>query len=132
LLMALIANAAQSSSEVKQVAIAAPEATEETGIMGANKPRASERATENTQKLCYISINSCLPCRGTNQIGECRDRAGDARRLGGSMRTRRGSITPRYMLPPPTSCHHSCRSCPHENTARMGPAPLASTQPAPA
>jgi hypothetical protein len=38
--------------------------------MGANAAKASERATENTQKLCYISINSCLPVRVlTNWLG---------------------------------------------------------------
>ena len=38
---------------------------------GADTPRASEKATENTQKLCYISINSCLPCQDAHQISEC-------------------------------------------------------------
>ena len=43
--------------------MAAPEAIEEAGRTGANVARASERATEYTQKLCYMSINSCLPVR---------------------------------------------------------------------
>ena len=54
------ANAAQSSSGVKQTAMAAPEATEEAGRMGANAPSASDRATKNTQKLYYIRLNSLL------------------------------------------------------------------------
>jgi hypothetical protein len=38
--------------------MAAPEVTDQTG---ADALRASDRATENTQKLCYISVNSLLP-----------------------------------------------------------------------
>ena len=37
--------------------------------MGANAARASKSATENTQKLCCIRINSYLPCPSApNQI----------------------------------------------------------------
>jgi hypothetical protein len=43
--------------------MAAPEATDETGRMGTDAPRASESAMENTQKLCYIRRNSLLPVR---------------------------------------------------------------------
>jgi DNA invertase Pin-like site-specific DNA recombinase len=43
--------------------MAAPEATDETGRVGANAARASDRAIENTQKLCYIRLNSLLPVR---------------------------------------------------------------------
>jgi len=75
--IARTANAAQSSSGAKQTAMAAPEATEEAGRTGANAARAIGRATENTQKLCYIRINSLLPfLSAAHQIGECRDRSG--------------------------------------------------------
>jgi hypothetical protein len=43
--------------------MAAPEATNETGRVGESAPNASDRARENTQKLCYISVNSLLPVR---------------------------------------------------------------------
>jgi hypothetical protein len=38
--------------------------------MGADAPRASDRATENTQKLCYIRLNSLLPVRVLIKSGE--------------------------------------------------------------
>jgi hypothetical protein len=57
--------------------MAAPEATEEAGRTGANAARVSERATENTQKLCYIRRNSLFPfLSAAHQIGERRDRSG--------------------------------------------------------
>src|SRR6516162_2997889 len=68
--MARTANAAQSSSGAKQTAMATPEAAEQTGRMGADAPRASDRATENTQKLCYIRLNSLLPVRVLIKWGE--------------------------------------------------------------
>jgi len=61
----------------KQTAMAAPEATEEARRTGANAARASGRTTENTQKLCYMRLNSLLPfLSAAHQIGECRDRSG--------------------------------------------------------
>jgi hypothetical protein len=49
--MARTATAAQSSSGVKQTAIAAPDAVEETVRVGGTAARTSDRAVENTQKL---------------------------------------------------------------------------------
>src|SRR6516225_3465185 len=60
--IARTANAAQSSSGEKQMAIAASETTVDTGSAGAAAARASERATENTQKLYSMKANSLLPC----------------------------------------------------------------------
>ena len=109
--MAWTANATQSSSGVKQTATATPEATEEAGRIGADAPRASERATENTLKLCYIRINPLLPIRvliksaSAATVPAMPDASGVQWRSGEVRLRPARYITP---PPPPTSCHRSC------------------------
>ena len=66
--------AARSSSGAKQTAMVPFDAVDKAGNAGEKLPRVSDGAKKNTQKLCYRSINSLLPCSRAHQIGEVRDR----------------------------------------------------------